>query len=139
MAFVWTVAMATPSLREPAQRDAAPIERPDIDSTVEVLRGVLMSRLGGDGRIEICDSISGNVNCIYKIKYAGQFLGVRITFDQYRFKYEKEIIKEVFETFLIYHARPSSNDEVARSIVDGILRSPVGSHVSHSWVRSVVY
>ncbi len=131
--------MASPSLREPAKRDAARFEIPDIDGTVEALRGVLTARLGGDGRFEIRDSISGNVNCIYKIKYAGQYLGVRITFNQYRFKYEKDIIKEVFAIYLMCYATPSSNDSVARDIIDRILRSPVGSHIRHSWVRSIVH
>lgn len=114
-------------------------ERPDTDQILARLEDVFATRLGGDGGIEVLDVISGNMNSIYKVRYAGQTLGVRITFDQYRFKYERDIIKEIFAIFIIYYARETANDAVARNIVDGILRTPSGAHISHRLVRSVVY
>jgi len=119
--------------------DSTRLERPDTDEILARLQDVFATRLGGDGRVEVLDVISGNMNSIYKVRYAGQTLGVRITFDQYRFKYERDIIKEIFAIFIIYHARAAANDEVARTIVDGILRAPSGAHISHRLVRSVVY
>lgn len=110
----------------------------DAERIGAMLEGVLPQLLGGDGRVEVCDIVSGNVNCTYKVKYAGRFLGVRVTFNQYRFKYEKNIIKEIFAIYLIYYSKPASNDAVARRIVDGILRNSVGSHINHSLVRSIV-
>ncbi|MFN3075757.1 MAG: phosphotransferase family protein [Alphaproteobacteria bacterium] len=111
----------------------------DIDHVAQVVGGVLMRRLGGDGRIEICDTISGNVNSIFKIRYQGRFLGVRIASNSYRFRYEKTIIKEVFAILLIYHNSLGGSDAVAGGIIDSILRAPVGGHVRHALVRSIVY
>ncbi|MEI6986823.1 MAG: phosphotransferase [Rhodospirillaceae bacterium] len=102
--------------------------------------GVIFSRqLGGNGDVELISVISGNVNTILKLRYEGRELGVRLALNTYRFKYEKDIIKEIFALFLIYHASDAENDMVARGIVDGILASPVGSYVGHTLVRRVLY
>ncbi len=110
------------------------------DETIaQALQSVLALRLGGNGQADVLDTISGNINRIYKIEYLGRTLGVRLAVNQYRFKYEKDVIKEVFAIQLITHSKPSPGDSVARDIVDGLLRRPVGANVGHGRVRDIVH
>jgi len=112
---------------------------PDSPPVLERLGAVLAQRLGGDGAPVSEGMISGNINGILKVRYGGHALGVRLALNTYRFRYEKDIIKEIFALFLISYARDAENDEVARGIVDGILASPVGGHVGHGLVRRVLH
>ncbi len=111
----------------------------DLAPLIEALSAVLRARLGGDGRVVVVERLAGNVNTVLRLAYAGRSLGVRVALNPYRFRYERDIIKEVFAIFLICYARPSPNDRLARDLIAGILRSPVGSQVNHSWVRTIVH
>ena len=122
-------------MRPPLSPDIAP----DGPAVLERLGAVLARHLGGSGVPEPVALISGNVNVILKIRYDGHNLGVRLAQNTYRFKYEKDIIKEIFALFLIYYARDAENDTVARGIIDNVLASPVGSHVGHTLVRRVLH
>ncbi|CAK0771812.1 Phosphotransferase [uncultured Gammaproteobacteria bacterium] len=106
---------------------------------LERLRPILAARLGGDGYAELIDTVSGNINLIYKLRYQGRMLGARVMTNTYRFRYEPGIIKEIFAILLLYHARGASGDDLARAIVDGALSSPTGGHVGHALVRTVVH
>jgi len=119
--------------------DDPPDRRPDSPMVLERLGAILARRLGGNGDPVPVGYFSGNINCILKLRYEGRHLGVRLALNTYRFRYEKDIIKEIFALFLIYFARDAENDEVARNIVDGILASPVGSHVGHALVHRVIH
>jgi hypothetical protein len=125
--------MAAP--REPLATDS-PADSPLV---LERLGAILAQKLGGDGHPEPMAMFSGNINGILKLRYGGRPLGVRLALNTYRFRYEKDIIKEIFALFLIYFARDAENDDVARDIVDGILASPVGSHVGHALVHRVIH
>ena len=109
------------------------------ETIAQALQSVLALRLGGNGQAEILDTISGNINRIYKIEYLGRTLGVRLAVNQYRFKYEKDVIKEVFAIQLISHSKPSPGDSVARDIVDDALRHPVGSDIGHGRVHDIIH
>jgi hypothetical protein len=106
---------------------------------LEPVGAVLRRHLGGDGAPELLETITGNVNTILKLAYQGRRLGVRLATHTYRFRYEKDIIKEIFALFLIYHGRDGGNDATARELVEGILAAPQGSHVGHALVRQVLY
>jgi len=116
-----------------------PATRPDAPAVLERLGAILAQRLGGSGVPVAEGLITGNVNGILKLRYGGRLLGVRLALNTYRFKYEKDIIKEIFALFLIYYARDAENDDVARGIVDNILAAPVGSYVGHTLVRRVLH
>ncbi len=123
-----------------AQVPALSVESvPDGPLVLERLGSILSQRLGGQGDAEPVAFFSGNINGILKLRYQGRYLGVRIALNTYRFRYEKDIIKEIFALFLIYFARDAENDDVARDIVDGVLASPVGSHVGHALVHRVIH
>jgi len=113
----------------------------DFDTPVvlERLGAILKQRLGGLGTPESVGFFAGNINAILKLRYEGRYLGVRLALNTYRFRYEKDIIKEIFALFLIYFARDAENDGVAKDIVDGMLASPVGSHVGHALVHRVIH
>lgn len=109
------------------------------DTFVETFGRILKARLGGDGRVELCEIIRGNVNRIYKIRYAGRTFGVRVATHQYRFKYEKDIIKEVFAICLLNSPTDGFCDRVARDRFARLARSPTGADLSHDSVRRIVY
>lgn len=125
------------SLSPPRQPKTSPAS--DGEIVVQALQNALALRLGGNGQAEILDIVSGNVNCIYKIKYLDRYFGARLAVNQYRLKYEKNIIKEIFAILLISYLTPSPGDSAARDIIEGALRLPVGSNIGHGRVRDIVH
>ena len=114
-------------------------QAPGGEAIAQALQGVLAQHLGGNGQAEMLDTISGNINRIYKIEYLGRTLGARLAVNQYRFKYEKHIIKEVLAIQLISQSKPSPGDSVARDIVDDVLGRPVGANVGHGRIRDIIH
>ena len=113
------------------------------EAIAQALQSALARRLGGNGQAEILDTISGNINRIYKIEYLGRTLGARLAVNQYRFKYEKDVIKEVFAIQLISHSKPSPGDSVGASCVSihvSKIRLFIGASTIHGavspWHRS---
>lgn len=106
---------------------------------LDVVGRVLARHLGGSGVVELIGSHSGNINRILELRYQGRSLGARVALNRQHFRYEKDIIKEVFAILLLYHAGETLDDGVVRGIVDGVLRSPRGSHVAHSAVRAILH
>ena len=90
------------SLSPPRQPKTSPAS--DGEIVVQALQNALALRLGGNGQAEILDIVSGNVNCIYKIKYLDRYFGARLAVNQYRLKYEKNIIKENYNYVVKYSA-----------------------------------
>lgn len=111
----------------------------DHETLMGVFGGILETRLGGNGRVEVCEVIRGNINRIYKMRYAGKYFGVRVSTNQYRFKYEKDIIKEVFAICLLNNATEDYCDAVAKDQFERLSKSPTGADLSHDSVRTIVY
>ncbi len=104
-----------------------------------VAGNILARHLGGTGRVELLGSRSGNINRILELRYQGRRLGARVALNRRHFRYEKDIIKEVFAILLLYHAGEQLDDQLVRGIVDSVLRSPRGSHVAHTAVRAILH
>lgn len=111
----------------------------DLDQFLTVIGRVLARHLGGGGTVELAGSHSGNINRILELRYQGRSLGARVALNRRHFRYEKDIIKEVFAILLLYHAGERLDDGLVRSIVDGVLSSPRGSHVAHTAVRTILH
>lgn len=105
----------------------------------QALAPVLSGLLGGDGRIEVVDRVSGNINLVLKFAYGGRPLGARVALNAHRFRYEPGIIKEVFAVLLLAYGSGRVGDARLRQIVDALLRRPTGSHINHRWVRPILY
>ncbi len=111
----------------------------DPNSLVDTFHDILEEHVGEDGRTEICEVITGNINCICKIKYAGRYFGARISTNQYRFKYEKDIIKEVFAICLLNNVQEGFYDAATKDLFGRLLKSATGSHLGHESIRRIVY
>ena len=106
---------------------------------VATLSPILASLLGGDGRVEVVDTVSGNINLVLKLSYGGRALGARVALNTHRFRYERGIVKEVFAVLLLAYGAGRVGDSRLRQIVDGLLHRPRGSHVNHHWVRPILW
>lgn len=120
------------------QPDCRPITF-DEAGFVAALAPVLSSLLGGDGRVEVVDTVSGNINLVLKFSYRGRTLGARVALNPHRFRYEKGIVKEVFAVLLLTYGSGRLDDARLRRIVDAVLQRPTGSHVNHHWVRPILW
>jgi hypothetical protein len=100
---------------------------------------VLARLLGGDGRVAITGSVSGNINRVLMLDYAGRKLGARVTLNAHRFRYERGIIKEVFAVLLLAYGSGRVGDDRLRRIVDNLLAQPRGNHAGHHWVRPIIH
>ncbi len=106
---------------------------------VAALAPVLARLLGGDGRIAVVDKVSGNINLVLKFSYRGRTLGARVALNPHRFRYERDIVKEVFAVLLLTYGSGRLDDQRLRQIVDAVLHRPTGSHVNHHWVRPILW
>lgn len=100
---------------------------------------LLIDRLGGDGTIQLIGTRSGTVNRVVTFTYGGRRLGARLALDRRHFRYERDIIKEVFAISLLSHAGESIDDNRAGQIVAALLAKPQGSQLGHDLVRSILY
>jgi len=115
---------------------AAPFDEATFIAT---LSPILSRLLGGDGKVEVVDSVSGNINRVLKLSYGGRPLGARIALNTHRFRYERGIVKEVFAVLLLAYGAGRFGDARLRQIVDAVLHRPSGSHVNHHWVRPILW
>ena len=106
---------------------------------VATLSPILSGLLGGDGKVRVVDTVSGNINLVLKLDYGGRPLGARVALNTHRFRYERGIVKEVFAVLLLAYGAGRVGDARLRQIVDGVLTRPTGSHVNHHWVRPILW
>jgi hypothetical protein len=111
----------------------------DIAAFLAALGPILAKYLGGDGVVGAYGTRSGTFNRVIKFDYGGRHLGVRVAFDLQHFRYERNIIKEVFAISLLEHAGQPMDDERIRHVVDGLMAKPKGADLAHEWVRPVLY
>ncbi len=126
-------------MRAILQTDPAPDPEFDLGQFVDVAGRVLAQHLGGNGVVEIVGWHAGNINRIFELKYEGRRIGARVALNRQHFRYERDIIKEVFAVLLLYHADDRLDDALVRRVVDGVLSSPKGSHVAHQAVRAILH
>ncbi len=100
---------------------------------------MLAEHLGGTGPIIPLQTRAGSVNLIVKFSYGGRVLGARIALDRTHFRYERDLVKEVFAVSLLKHAGERIDDERASQMVDGLLAMPKGAHLAHDLVRPILY
>ena len=104
-----------------------------------VIGQVLTGLLGGDGRIGQTETRSGTFNRVVKFTYQGRRLGVRLALNRLHFRYERDLIKEVFAIDLLNHAGAAIDDEEAGRRVEALLAAPSGTLMAHESVRTILY
>lgn len=105
----------------------------------EVFAKLLADHVGRDGHLEIVDVVTGNMNVVYKLRYAGRSYGARVAMGEYRFKYERGLTKEVFAIALLNEVDEGFYDGRARARFDRLLATPRGSGLDHSAIRAILY
>ncbi len=111
----------------------------DSDAFQAVIGKVLAERFGGDGAFAGEETRSGTFNLVVKLTYAGRRLGVRLAMNQRHFRYERDLIKEVFAITLLKQAGTDLTDERAGALVRALLDAPRGKLMSHEAVRTILY
>jgi aminoglycoside phosphotransferase (APT) family kinase protein len=104
-----------------------------------VIGGIVAGCFGGDGKLGPLDSRSGTFNRVVKFTYQGKRLGVRLALDQTHFRYERDLIKEVFAVSLLNEAGAAIDDARAAAQVETLLTSPRGGTLSHPLVRTILH
>jgi hypothetical protein len=124
-------------------KDAALLTEPDaiFDSAAfeAVIGRVLKDLLGGDGLIGATETRSGTFNRVIKFSYAGKRLGVRLALNRLHFRYERDLIKEVFAIALLKNAGAAIDDAEAGRRVEALLAAPRGTLMAHESVRTILY
>ncbi len=77
----------------------------------------IFTPLTGDPSPRVCATLSGNINTILKIEANDRFYGLRIRSQEQVYRYEPDLIKEVFISWLLDPAHARTNDtEKARAL-----------------------
>lgn len=100
---------------------------------------ILAEHLGGFGPLVPLQTRAGSFNKVIKFSYDGRTLGARINLDQTHFRYERDLVKEVFAISLLNYTGECIDDERARQILDGVLAMPKGAHLGHDLARPILY
>ena len=70
----------------------------------------IFTPLTGDPSPRLCLTLSGNINTIFKVEASGQMYGLRIRSREQVYRYEPDLIKEVFISWLLDPAQAGAND-----------------------------
>ena len=77
----------------------------------------IFSPLTGDSSPRVCRTLSGNINTILQIEANGQMYGLRIRSQEQVYRYELDLMKEVFISWLLDPAHAGADDaEKARAL-----------------------
>ena len=77
----------------------------------------IFTPLTGDPSPRVCRTLSGNINTILKVEANGQMYGLRIRSQEQVYRYEPDLMKEVFISWLLDPAHAGANDaEKARAL-----------------------
>lgn len=114
---------------------------PTFDSAAfqAVIGRIVAGLFGGDGTLGALETRSGTFNQVVKFTYGMRRLGVRLALDQTHFRYERDLIKEVFAVSLMNLAGAEIDDERAARQVEALLATPSGAKVSHPSVRAILH
>ena len=70
----------------------------------------IFTPLTGDPSPRLCLTLSGNINTILKVEAKGQMYGLRIRSQEQVYRYEPDLMKEVFISWLLDPAHAQAND-----------------------------
>lgn len=70
----------------------------------------IFAPLTGDAAPRVCDTLAGNVNTILKVAANGRTYGLRIRTQEHIYRYEADLIKEVFVSWLLNPAHAGASD-----------------------------
>lgn len=104
-----------------------------------VIGRIVAALFGGDGTIGPLETRSGTFNRVVKFTYGKRRLGVRLSLDQTHFRYERDLIKEVFAISLLNRAGEGIDDRRAAAEVESLLAAPRGSKLEHPSVRTILH
>ena len=123
------------------RRDLLTEPDPIFDSAdfLAVIGRILAGLLGGDGVVNALETRSGTFNRVIKFTYAGRRLGVRLAMNQMHFRYERDLIKEVFASSLLKAAGGPMDDQRVGAQLEELRNKPRGTLTSHDSVRSILY
>jgi len=116
-------------------------QAPNFDSAAfqSVIGRIVAGLFGGDGTLGPLESRSGTFNRVIKFTYGMRRLGVRLAVDQTHFRYERELIKEVFAISLLNEAGKPIDDRRAAASVESLLTSGRGGVMAHEAVRTILH
>ena len=104
-----------------------------------VIGRIVAALFGGDGTLGRLETRSGTFNRVVKFTYGKRRLGVRLSLDQTHFRYERDLIKEVFAISLLNGAGSGIDDARAAAEVEALLAAPRGAKLSHDAVRTILH
>lgn len=111
----------------------------DIAAFQSVIGRIVSGLFGGDGTLGPLETRSGTFNRVIKFTYGVRRLGVRLALDQTHFRYERDLIKEVFAISLLNQAKEAIDDERAAASVEALLAAPRGAALGHPSVRTILH
>ena len=77
----------------------------------------IFTPLTGDPSPRVCRTLSGNINTILKVEANGRMYGLRIRSQEQVYRYEPDLMKEVFISWLLDPAHAGADDaEKARAL-----------------------
>ena len=108
----------------------------------------IFTPLTGDSSPRICATLSGNINTILKIEASGQSYGLRIRSQEQVYRYEPDLIKEVFVSWLLNPNNARGKDEEKAHTLTHLCNAQRGTgHVSNGiepvglafdWTRQII-
>jgi hypothetical protein len=111
----------------------------DIAAFLAAIQPILAETLGGDGVVGNYETRAGTFNRVIKFDYGERCIGVRVALDRRHFRYEKDVIKEVFAISLLNRVEQPIDDSRAREIVEALMAAPQGTNLTHPAVRTILY
>ena len=112
--------------------------------TAQQLRQIF-APISGDQPLRICETLSGNINTILKIEVGDHLYGLRVRTQEHVYRYEPDLIKEVFISWLLDPDNSEKNDAekataLARILTEkqGVGRNGSGSDLGGREGRSAV-
>src|SRR5215470_7201467 len=90
-----------------------PQETPQGPFTVQQLEAVF-APLMANRSVRVCEVFAGNINTIIKVDVDGHSYGLRVRTQEQVYRYEPDLVKEAFVSWLLTHAGSVKDDgEVA--------------------------
>ncbi|HEV8711382.1 MAG TPA: aminoglycoside phosphotransferase family protein [Candidatus Binatia bacterium] len=131
------VAYAGKPREDPVMND--PHEAAQCPFTIPQLEAVF-APLAGDRPVRVCEVFSGNINTIVKVDVEGQSYGLRVRTHEQVYRYEPDLIKEAFVTWLLNHAGNSRDDMEVAAAFSAICTVRCGGTASfHAVLPTLLY
>ena len=106
-----------------------PREADQYPFTVQQLEAVF-APLVGDRSVRVREVFSGNINTIVRVDVDGQSYGLRVRTNEQVYRYEPDLIKEAFVTWLLAHERSAKNDREVAAAFSAMCAARCGATTS---------